>query len=107
MNLKPSGSMETMRSDMSGAATILCVKSLAELKVKQNTAVIPLTENMLSGNAYRREIYTGHTRTDRRDREYRRERKTHTCRCHSIHGKGRPELIVDIATLTGARCNIR
>jgi leucyl aminopeptidase len=55
MNLKPSGSMETMRCDMAGAATVLCsMKTIAELKLKKNvTAVIPLTENMLSSNAFR------------------------------------------------------
>lgn len=106
MNLKPSGSMETMRSDMSGAATVLCVmKSLAELKVKRNvTAVIPLTENMLSGNAYRPgDIY--------------RSYKGLTVEIGNTDAEGRliladaiaymekevgPELIVDMATLTGA-----
>jgi leucyl aminopeptidase len=81
------------------------MKSLAELKVKQNvTAVIPLTENMLSGNAYRPgDIY--------------RSYKGLTVEIGNTDAEGRliladaiaymekevsPELIVDMATLTGA-----
>jgi len=55
MNLKPSSSIEDMRSDMAGAASCLyAVKAASELKLKKNiVAVIPLCENMLSNNSYR------------------------------------------------------
>ena len=106
MNLKPSGSMETMRSDMSGAATVLCVmKSLAELKVRRNvTAVIPLTENMLSNNAYRPgdifRSYSGKTveigNTDAEGRLILADAIAY------MEKEIKPELIVDMATLTGA-----
>ncbi len=106
MNLKPSGSMETMRSDMAGAATVLCVmKSLAELRVRRNvTAVIPLTENMLSSSAYRPgdifRSYSGKTveigNTDAEGRLILADAIAY------MEKEVKPELIVDMATLTGA-----
>ncbi len=106
MNLKPSASMETMRCDMSGAATVLCMmKSLAELKVRKNvTAVIPLTENMLSNNAYRPgdifRSYSGKTveigNTDAEGRLILADAIAY------MEKEVKPEFIVDMATLTGA-----
>lgn len=53
ISLKPSKNMHEMKTDMAGAAAVLCsVVAAARLKVKKNViAVIPLTENMPSGNA--------------------------------------------------------
>lgn len=106
MNLKPSGSMETMRCDMSGAATVLCVmKTLAELGIKKNvTAVIPLTENMLSNSAYRPgdvyRSYSGKTveigNTDAEGRLILADAISY------MEKEIKPDLMVDMATLTGA-----
>ncbi len=106
MNLKPSGSMETMRCDMAGAATALCsMKTIAELKLKKNvTAVIPLTENMLSSNAYRPgdiyRAYNGKTveigNTDAEGRLILADALSY------MEKEIKPDVITDLATLTGA-----
>jgi len=106
MNLKPSGSMETMRCDMAGAATALCsMKTIAELKLKKNvTAVIPLTENMLSSNAYRPgdiyRSYSGKTveigNTDAEGRLVLADALSY------MEKEVKPDVITDLATLTGA-----
>ncbi|MCP4136365.1 MAG: leucyl aminopeptidase [bacterium] len=106
MNLKPSGSMETMRLDMSGAATVLyTIKAAAELKLKKNIyAVIPLTENMLSNDAFRPgdvfKAYNGTTveigNTDAEGRLILADALSYTV------DKLKPEYIIDLATLTGA-----
>ncbi len=55
LSLKPAGSMETMKMDMSGAAAVLGVFSqLARLKPKVEVhGIIPTTENMPGGRAYK------------------------------------------------------
>lgn len=55
ISIKPSKGMGEMKTDMSGAATVLSAfKALVELGVKKNlVAVIPATENMPSGQAYK------------------------------------------------------
>ncbi len=55
LSLKPAGSMETMKMDMSGAAAVLGVFSQLA-KVRPNVEVhgiIPTTENMPGGKAYK------------------------------------------------------
>lgn len=53
ISIKPSNNMHIMKSDMGGGATVLGVMaSIAELKLETNViAVIPSTENLLSGSA--------------------------------------------------------
>ncbi|MCA8982636.1 MAG: leucyl aminopeptidase [Planctomycetaceae bacterium] len=55
LSLKPSDSMKTMKSDMSGAATVLGVmQAIAALKLPVNVrGYMGLVENMISGRAYR------------------------------------------------------
>lgn len=106
MNLKPSASIEDMRSDMAGAAACLyTLKAASELKLKRNiTAVIPLCENMISNNAYRAgdvfTAYTGKTveigNTDAEGRLILADALAFT------EKKIKPDIIIDIATLTGA-----
>lgn len=106
MDLKPPASMETMRCDMAGASTVLfAMKSLAELKVKKNVvAVIPLTENMLSSNAYRPgDVFTGYSgksveigNTDAEGRLILADSLAF------MERELKPDVIVDLATLTGS-----
>jgi leucyl aminopeptidase len=106
INLKPSGHIETMRSDMSGAAAVLfAVKSAAELKLKTNVhAVVPLTDNMLSNNSYRPgDIFTSYSgksvevgNTDAEGRLILGDAVAYTEQVL------KPDCIVDMATLTGA-----
>ncbi len=53
-NLKPSGSIESMREDMAGAATVMgLMKALGSLKPKTNVlGVIAAAHNAIDGNAY-------------------------------------------------------
>jgi leucyl aminopeptidase len=106
MDLKPPASMETMRSDMAGAAAVLyTMKTLAELKVKKNVrAVIPLTENMLSSNAFRPgDIYTSYSGKTVEIGNTDAEGRLILADALSFMEKEiKPDVIVDLATLTGA-----
>ncbi len=55
ISLKPSSKMSEMKTDMAGAATMIEVmKVISQLKLKVNViAVMPCTENMPGGNAYK------------------------------------------------------
>lgn len=106
LNLKPSGHIEDMRSDMAGAAAcIYTIKAAAELGLKKNVyAVIPLCENMPGGNSYRPgDVYrsfNGTTveigNTDAEGRLVLADALAYT------ETKLKPDYIIDIATLTGA-----
>ncbi|HOO70914.1 MAG TPA: leucyl aminopeptidase [Spirochaetota bacterium] len=106
VNLKPSGHIETMRMDMAGAAAVMfALKTAAELKLKKNLyAVMPLTENMISNEAYRPgDIFTAYNgktveigNTDAEGRLILADALAYTSK------KLKPEYVVDLATLTGA-----
>ncbi len=55
LSLKPTASMNTMKSDMAGAATVLGVMSaIARLKLPVNVVgAVGLVENMISGSSYK------------------------------------------------------
>lgn len=55
ISLKPSSKLSEMKTDMAGAATVIeTMRVIAALKMKVNViAVIPATENMPGGNAYK------------------------------------------------------
>ncbi len=106
LNLKPSGSIETMKMDMSGAAavagTLLAVARLQPaVKV---VGVMPLVENMPSGTAIRPgdiiRSFTGKTieigNTDAEGRLILIDAIAWAIRQYQ------PETLVDLATLTGA-----
>ncbi len=106
INLKPTGHIEDMRTDMAGAAAALyAFKSVAELGLRKNMyAVLPLTENMLSGEAYRPgdvfRSYRGLTveigNTDAEGRLILADAIAFTEKTL------KPSCMIDIATLTGA-----
>lgn len=54
-SLKPSESMDTMFTDMTGAATVIgAMKSMAKSKLKKNVVgIIAACENLISGSAYK------------------------------------------------------
>lgn len=104
-NLKPTGSIETMKTDMSGAATVLAVTKIAsdtgmELNIK---TYIPLVENIIGTCAYK----PGDILTSKMGK---------TIEILNTDAEGRliladalyaatqtdPEVIIDVATLTGA-----
>lgn len=106
MNLKPTGAIETMKTDMSGAATVIyTMKTLNELNVKANViAVVPLCENMIGPQSYKPgdvvTSYSGITveigNTDAEGRLILADAISYT------KEKFKPNLMVDVATLTGS-----
>lgn len=106
LNLKPTGSMETMRCDMGGAATVLgTLKAIAALNLKVNvTGVIASTENCIDALSYKPgdvyQSYSGKTveigNTDAEGRLVLADALSY------ITKQLKPSRIVDFATLTGA-----
>jgi leucyl aminopeptidase len=105
-SLKSPDSMVGMKYDMCGAATVMGVfKAVAELKLPINlVGVIPAVENMPGGNAYKPEdiltSLSGTTieviSTDAEGRLILCDALTYCERTY------KPEVVIDIATLTGA-----
>ena len=105
INLKPSSSLTGMNMDMSGGASVIhTIALVAKMKLKKNViALIPSVENMASGKAYRPGdvIYSmsGQTieilNTDAEGRVILADALTYS-------KKYKPELVIDVATLTGA-----
>jgi leucyl aminopeptidase len=106
LSLKPATSMEWMKSDMGGAAAIIAaVTAIARLGLDVNvTAWAPMAENMPSGSAQRPSdvlrIYGGKTvevlNTDAEGRLVLADALVRA-------SEDKPDLIVDVATLTGAQ----
>jgi leucyl aminopeptidase len=104
-NLKPGSGMATMKKDMGGAATVLAIASMvmgAKLNLRLRV-LIPAAENSVSGSAYRpSDVFPS--------------RKGLTVEIGNTDAEGRlvladaladgdeeaPDLMIDIATLTGA-----
>jgi leucyl aminopeptidase len=106
LNLKPTGSMETMKCDMAGAAACIgTLLAVSHLKLKVNViAVIPSTENGIDAKSFKPgDIYTsflGKTvevmNTDAEGRLILADGLAYAIK------KLNPSRILDIATLTGA-----
>lgn len=106
LNLKPTGSMETMKCDMGGAATAIgTLFAAATLGLKVNlTVVIPTTENSIGKLSYKPgdvyKSYAGKTveigNTDAEGRLILADALAYT------KENLKPSRIVDFATLTGA-----
>lgn len=105
LSLKPSGSMETMKMDMSGAAAVLGTMSVIN-KLKPDVAVtmiVAACENMPGGSAYKLgdvvKAMNGKTieilNTDA-------EGRVTLADSLSYIAKQKPDEIIDLATLTGA-----
>ncbi|MBN9668869.1 leucyl aminopeptidase family protein [Roseibium aggregatum] len=105
LNLKPGSSMSLMKKDMGGAANVLGLASMiiaAKLPVRLRV-IVPCVENAVSGNAFR-------------PGDVLSSRKGLTVEIGNTDAEGRlvladalaladeesPELLVDMATLTGA-----
>lgn len=106
LNLKPSTNMATMKEDMAGAASVInTIAALAELKVPVNViALAPTSENLPSGTATKPgdiiRFYNGITcevaNTDAEGRLILADALSYAVKHY------KPDLIVDVATLTGA-----
>lgn len=105
LNLKPTGSIETMKCDMGGAATVFgTLLAVAKSKMKVNlTAVVPATENAISATSYKPgDVFKGYTgktveigNTDAEGRLILADALAYTV------DKLKPTRIIDFATLTG------
>lgn len=106
LNLKPTGSMETMRDDMSGAATVLATIAIAAaLNLKINvTAVVAATENAIDAKSYKPgdvyKSYAGVTveigNTDAEGRLTLADALAYSVK------NFKPTRMIDLATLTGS-----
>jgi leucyl aminopeptidase len=106
LSLKPSAAMEEMKADMGGAAAVLgAIRAIARLGVKVKVVgYMALAENMPSGTAQRPSdvisIYGGKTvEVLNTDAEGRLVMADAIVRA----GEDEPDLVVDVATLTGAQ----
>ena len=105
INLKPSNSLDGMNMDMSGGSAVIHAVALcAKMKLKKNViALIPSVENMPSGKSYRPgdviRSMSGQTievlNTDAEGRIILADALTYS-------KKYKPEVVIDVATLTGA-----
>ena len=105
LNLKPADGMYTMKSDMAGAAAVLAATvAIAKLGLKVRvTAYASMAENMPSSTAYRPSdvltMYGGKTvENGNSDAEGRLVMADALAMC----SQDGPDLILDVATLTGA-----
>ncbi|MBF0479784.1 MAG: leucyl aminopeptidase [Candidatus Omnitrophica bacterium] len=106
LNLKPSGHMETMRSDMSGAAAVVgTLKNVLKLGIKKNLLfVCGLAENAIGSCSYKPgDVFVGYSgksveigNTDAEGRLVLADAIAYTIKNY------KPAQIIDIATLTGA-----
>jgi leucyl aminopeptidase len=106
LSLKPAEAMDWMKSDMGGAAAVLgALKAVARLEPEVNVVgYLAIAENMPSGTAQRPSdvltIYGGKTvevlNTDAEGRLVMADALVRA-------GEDEPDLIVDVATLTGAQ----
>ncbi|MGE5287995.1 MAG: leucyl aminopeptidase [Micromonosporaceae bacterium] len=106
LSLKPPASMETMKSDMGGAAAVLgAMQAIAALRPAVRViGYLPIAENMPSGTAQRPSdvltIYCGKTvEVLNTDAEGRLVLADVLARSASDE----PDLLIDVATLTGAQ----
>ena len=105
LDIKPADFMTTMKGDKSGACSVLgAVRAAAELKVSWKVSVIiAAAENMPSGTAYRPDdiirARSGKTiEVNNTDAEGRLTLADALCYASEL----KPDMIIDIATLTGA-----
>lgn len=106
INLKPTGSLEDMKMDMAGGAAVAATM-VAVSKMKPSVHVIgavPIVENMPSGDSYRPgDIFKSLggktieiTNTDAEGRLILIDALTHVAKQY------KPDVMIDLATLTGA-----
>jgi leucyl aminopeptidase len=106
LNLKPTGSMETMKTDMSGSAAVIgTLHNTLALKIKKNVIfAVALAENVIGSGAFKPgdviRGYSGKTvevaNTDAEGRLVLADAFAYVIKNY------KPERIIDIATLTGA-----
>lgn len=105
LDLKPAGQMASMKSDMSGAAAVMsAIKAIAQLGLGiKVTAYAALAENLPSGSSYRAsDVLTMFDGTTVENVNTDAEGRLVLADAIGRAGLDQPDLIVDVATLTGA-----
>lgn len=105
LSLKPSEHMVTMKADKSGAAAVMSIlKAAATLELPYEIhAIIGATENMIGGNAYKPDdvlVAKNGKTIEVRNTDAEGRLVLADCLCYAQELK--PDLLVDMATLTGA-----
>lgn len=105
ISIKPGLAMDEMKYDMCGAATVLgVIKTIAELGLPINvTGVIPSSENMPDGDANKPgDIVTSMSGQTIEVLNTDAEGRLILCDALTYCEKYKPDVVIDIATLTGA-----
>lgn len=105
LSIKPASGMETMKTDMAGAAAVIgAVQAIARLGLKVNVVgITPLTENLTGGSAQRPgDVMKAHNGKTIEVLNTDAEGRLVLADGLSLAAEMEPDLIVDIATLTGA-----
>ncbi|MEA3194733.1 MAG: leucyl aminopeptidase [Betaproteobacteria bacterium] len=105
ISLKPAGEMDEMKFDMSGAGSVLgAIRALAGMKAPVNVVgVIPTCENMPGGQATRPgDVVTTLSGQTVEILNTDAEGRLILCDALEYAARFNPEVVIDIATLTGA-----
>jgi len=105
ISIKPSAGMEEMKFDMCGAGSVLgAFLSAVELKVKLNlVCIVPAVENMPGGKAQRpSDVVTSMSGQTIEVLNTDAEGRLILCDALTYVQKFKPQIIIDVATLTGA-----
>lgn len=105
ISLKPAGDLDEMKYDMSGAASVLgTLTAVAEMKLPINVVgIIPATENMPGGNATKPgDVVTSLSGQTIEILNTDAEGRLILCDALTYAERYKPQVVVDIATLTGA-----
>jgi leucyl aminopeptidase len=106
LSLKPAKSMEAMKSDMSGAAAVLgAIQAIGALRLPVRVvAYLPLAENMPSGSAQRpSDVLTMFGGTTVEVTNTDAEGRLVLADVLAASAADSPDILVDVATLTGAQ----
>ena len=105
LSLKPADYMLTMKDDKSGGAAVLgIIKAISELDLDiEAHGIIGATENMIGGNAYKPDdVLISREGVSIEVRNTDAEGRLVLADCLSYAQDLKPDIIIDLATLTGA-----
>ncbi len=105
LSIKPSNAMETMKNDMGGAAAVVGAMLLVPLVAPklEVTAYLPLTDNMLGGDATRvGDVLRARNGTTIEVLNTDAEGRLILADALVLAAEDEPDAIIDVATLTGA-----
>ena len=105
LDLKPSSGMLIMKKDMGGAANVLALAQMvmdAKLKVRLRV-LIPAVENAVAGNAFRpRDVFPSRKGITVEIGNTDAEGRLILADALALADEEKPDLLIDMATLTGA-----